>query len=601
MSNNTGCPSKDRTWLKYYKDKAEEEANVIPNGKTVWDVIEESLLKNIDIPAIEYFGRKITRKELINNVYTWARAFKALGVEENEIVAYYGPFLPEVCYMVFALNTIGACPYFLKLAISPEALAEETKECKVAIVFDQMWSNVSAEFSKDRFEKIIIVRITDSMPFPKKQLVSVLSGLKAKVTIPKNNKFIYAPAAEKRSVDYIEEIKVPYVPERNAFITSSSGTTVGGVVKGCIATNETTLAQLIMSRVSEFNYFVGDRCLNHFPPTASTSLFLLYFAPLYNGETVIIDPRVSENDFYNQMTKYRPNQAVNTGSAWEAFFQRVEKEMSSGKCFDFSFAKGWSVGGEGTSPDKYQKWNSLMKLAGNDTGLYIGYGSSEVFSAATAEKNNARHVYKKGIMSVGIPYAGITVGVFDEIGKELGYNQRGELWIRSKSAMKGYYNKPELTAQTKVDGWIHTGDLAEIDENGFIYIWGRVNDSIVLSNGRKVYLFDLANKIKELECISDAVVLKKPVENEPLNLVAHIVWSDEVEDDEKKAHLIRITQMIKQYEPNLNLNTFAFHNIMLPYSPTTLKTDKNRMSKQLDGYVKVTGSEISTYTFTKTD
>lgn len=242
-----------------------------------------------------------------------------------------------------------------------------------------------------------------------------------------------------------------------------------------------------------------------------------------------------------------------------------------------------------------------MKLAGNDIGLYIGYGSSEVFSAATAEKNNARHVYKKGIMSVGIPYAGITVGVFDEIGKELGYNQRGELWIRSKSAMKGYYNKPELTAQTKVDGWIHTGDLAEIDENGFIYIWGRVNDSIVLSNGRKVYLFDLANKIKELECISDAVVLKKPVENEPLNLVAHIVWSDEVEDDEKKAHLIRITQMIKQYEPNLNLNTFAFHNNMLPYSLTTLKTDKNRMSKQLDGYVKVTGSEISTYTFTKTD
>ena len=92
----TGYPSIDKPWLKYYKPGAEEKATNIPAGKTVWDVIEEKLLQYKDIPAIEYFGRKISRPEFIDMVYTWARAFKALGVKEDEVIPYYGPFFPDV-------------------------------------------------------------------------------------------------------------------------------------------------------------------------------------------------------------------------------------------------------------------------------------------------------------------------------------------------------------------------------------------------------------------------------------------------------------------------------------------------------------------------
>ena len=64
----TGYPSIDKPWLKYYNAGAEEEANNIPLNKTVWDVIEERLIKYIDIPAIEYFGRTISRQEFIDMV-----------------------------------------------------------------------------------------------------------------------------------------------------------------------------------------------------------------------------------------------------------------------------------------------------------------------------------------------------------------------------------------------------------------------------------------------------------------------------------------------------------------------------------------------------
>jgi long-chain acyl-CoA synthetase len=126
--NLTGYPSIDKPWLKYYDRNAFQMANSIPKDKTIWDVLEEKLIQDKEITAIEYFGCKISRTQFINLVYDWAKTFKVMGVHEDEVVSIYGPFVPDVCAMTLALNVIGATGYFLKLAISPEALAEETKE-----------------------------------------------------------------------------------------------------------------------------------------------------------------------------------------------------------------------------------------------------------------------------------------------------------------------------------------------------------------------------------------------------------------------------------------------------------------------------------------
>ncbi len=587
---STGYPSIDRPWLKYYKNNAEEEANSIPQNMTVWDVIEERLKMHNDIPAFEYFGRSVSRQEFIKNVYMWARAFKQFGVEENEIVAYYGPFLPDVCYIAFALNIIGACPYFLKLAISTEALAEETKECKIAIVFDQMWANVSCEFTKPRFKKVIVLRATDSMPFPKKQIAYALSGIRNQANIPKAEKYITARNAMAFATQYNGSIKVKFAPDRNAFITSSSGTTIGGIVKGVVATNETVISQLYMEEVSGCQFFPGERCLNHFPPTAATSLNLLFLLPLFRGMTVVIDPRVSERDFYNQITKYKASVICSTGSAWESFFNRLSKEENAKH--DFSFSKAWVVGGEGTDIKKFKKWQRIMHDAKSDRGVVSAYGCSEVFASLCTEQINARYDFSKKIMSVGIPFPGFIVGVFDENGKELTYNQRGELRIKSQSEMKGYYNKPDLTAKTKVDGWIHTGDLAEIDEKGFVYVWGRINDVLILSEGKRLYPFDIAQQFKENDYIDDAMVINKPIADNPYNLVAHIVWSETVREEDTQEYLKDLAEISMKLNSDIVVNTFAVHDKMLPYSPTTLKKDRNKMFGQSDGYLQVVDGKI---------
>ncbi len=591
----TGYPSIDKVWLKYYKEDAEDLANNIPVNKTVWDTIEEKLLEYYDIPALEYFGRIFSKQEFIDLCYIWARTFRAMGVEENEIVPIYGPVFPDICAMVFGLNMIGASAYFLKLAISKEALEEETKDSKIAVVYDGMWQNVREEFSKDKFQKVIVATVTADMPSPKKEIVSFINKIqtkKNKTQIPDEKKYIWIDKAREISDYYTGEVKVPFVADRPVLITSSSGTTVNGIVKGTVATNESVISQVFSGTYSEIPYFAGDRVLNHFPFTASTSLNSLYLLPLYNGLTVVIDPRVSEKDFYNQIINLKPNIALTTGSSWESFFNRVSREMKSGKKFDFSYAKGWTVGGEGTDCKKFENWNQIMAQAGATSSLYSGYGLSETFSAVSVENSKHKYNFSKQIMSVGLPQAGMVVGIFDESGNELSYNQRGELYVKTNAHMKEYYKKPELTKSTLVNGWVHTGDLAEIDEEGFLYIWGRIKDGIDLPNGEKLRLFDIANKIKENNEINDAIVLPMPTKEEN-TLVAHIVWNENIKENDKILSLNNINKDLENYLPkNVNIVGYSFHEGMLPYSPTTLKKDKNKLSKQTSGYVYLENEKL---------
>lgn len=594
----TCYPSTDKPWLKYYKPGAEEASLNIPTDKTVWDVIEEKLLQYKDIPAIEYFGHVITRPEFIDMVYTWARSFKALGVKEDEIVVYYGPLFPDICAMTFALNMIGACPYFVKLAITPDALAEETKECRIAIAYEDMWQNVSGEFTKDRFEKVIIINASDGMAGVKKQIASLLSKLKSKQNVlSSGDKYLSITEAKALAKEYEGELKVPFVTDRPAFITSSSGTTVGGVVKGVIATNESALAQSISIIASDVQYLLGYRVLNQLPPSIATCLNSLVFMPLITGETIIIDPRVSADDFKNQIVQYKPNICLAPGCCWEAAFNKIIDEMKQGKKFDFSYAKQWVIGGEGTSVKKIRNLSDIVRKCGGD-GLVCGYGLSETFSGVTFDKINAKPKARKEISEVGIPQAGMTIGIFDASGKELTYNQRGELWVKTKAAMKGYYNKPELTAQTKINGWIHTGDLAEIDENGFVYIWGRIKDAFEYGDNQKIYLFDVAYKMLENDFIEDVIVLPMIVKEDSVSLVAHIVWNGNPTVDEQKKYIEDMNALMKMYLPkSISMAAYSVHDVMLPYSPTTLKKDKNKLSKQITGYVQVVDGQWMTIHF----
>lgn len=596
----TGYPSIDRVYLKYYPEGADDRARNIPFNKTIWDVIEEKILEYYDYPVLEYFGKMFYSEEFKNSCYMWARTFRAMGIEPDEIVPVYGPLTPEIAAMFFGLNMIGACPYFLKLSMSPKDLAIETERAKVAIVYDGMWNDVADEFSKDKFKKVIVSTISSEMPSPKKEIAAFLNKMQAmknKSRIPNEKKYVWADEAKKIADYYTGNVKVPHKYNRVALVTSSSGTSIGSVVKGVEATNESVLSQVFSTSYSDIPYGPGLKVLNHFPPTAATSMNSLFLSPIYCGATVTIDPRVSANAFYNQIMKLKPNFIINTSSMWEMFFARVDREMKAGKKFDFSFAKGWMIGGEGTSVKSLKRMNEIMQKC-NGTRLYGGYGLSEVFSGICIDRIDIDCDYSRPIVCVGVPQVGMVVRIVDKDGKELTYNQRGFLEVESTAAMNGYHNKPELTKRVKTGDEIKTGDMVEISDKGLMYVWGRADNHIITKDELELYLFDIEVLLRKNDFIFDALVLAKPTIDNKYNLVAHILWDGDYSYDEKKEFICKLNEQLNQFlPPEVSVSGFAEHNEYLPISPTSLKKDRNGMLAQNDGYIQVSDNQLYSVEF----
>ncbi|MFG1957224.1 class I adenylate-forming enzyme family protein [Nonomuraea sp. NPDC049028] len=141
-----------------------------------------------------------------------------------------------------------------------------------------------------------------------------------------------------------------------------------------------------------------------------------------------------------------------------------------------------------------------------DRAASNGYGMTETTGLAIG---NAGPDYLARPDSIGLPTAVVDVRVSGPLGEELPPGEVGELCVRGANVIMGYWNKPEATAQTFVDGWLHTGDLARIDEDGFVYIVDRAKDMVIRA-GENVYCAEVEAALFEHPAVDDAAVIGVP-------------------------------------------------------------------------------------------
>jgi long-chain acyl-CoA synthetase len=164
-----------------------------------------------------------------------------------------------------------------------------------------------------------------------------------------------------------------------------------------------------------------------------------------------------------------------------------------------------------------------------------GYGLTETSSVSTM---NAGVDYERKPESVGPPVPVVQVQVVDADGKPLPVGEVGELWIRGPNIVKGYWNKPEATAETFTDGWLHSGDVARLDDEGFVYIVDRAKDMLI-RGGENIYCVEVEGVLFEHPAVTEAAVIgiPHPVLGEEVGAVVQLRSGATVTEDELKAYV----------------------------------------------------------------
>ena len=594
MSKSTVFPTRDRPWLRFYAAGADRVAINVPQGLTIWQFVEKEMRRLGDGTAIEYFGRKITRKEFVRQVERWACVFHNLGVQEEEVVCLYGPTIPEFCYIAFALNRLGAVPYFLKLSASRQALEEESADSHIAVVFDGMWDVVSDTFSQPRFSHVLFVAASDSMPVPLRSMVAL--GNRKKVHArPRGPRYGRTGQLLHRYGRGAPPVAA-FCPGRTAFITSSSGTSSAGMVKGIMTTNEAAIAQVLQAVAAKFTFTAEDCILNNLPLPASSSLNFQLIWALYLGVPITMDPRLSEENFYSQVLHSHCTIASLTGAYWETFFHKVEEQIAAGKAPDLSRLRMPIIGGEGTTPEKLAWMDSLLQRCGGQQVL-SGYGLSEAFSTIAYPLGTADEDKEYGVICAGLPYPGVIAGVFDEAGRELPCGQRGELWLRTPTMMKGYYKKDALTAKALANDWLHTGDLFAISESGRLYCYGRLSDHVVLK-GRRVYLFDLAAALRKSPLLRDVLVNAVNLADGQAAIMIHVLLNEK----DKPLTGAMAAEYLEQWNRlaavclprGTEVTGFKIQHEVFRNSATTAKLDRSSYLSERGGYIQLVKGKLLT-------
>ncbi len=197
--------------------------------------------------------------------------------------------------------------------------------------------------------------------------------------------------------------------------------------------------------------------------------------------------------------------------------------------FDLSSLEGVSYGGAPSAPELVRRIKE--RFPASQPGQ--GWGMTE--TSATAVSNTAEdYIRKPASCGVCAPTGDARIMSPDE--KELPIGEVGELWYKGPIVVRGYWNKPEATAQTFVDGWVKTGDLARIDDEGFIYIVDRAKDMLI-RGGENIYCVEVENALYDHPAVMDAAVVGKPhktLGEEPVAAV-HLKPGHEATEEEIRA------------------------------------------------------------------
>jgi len=501
-----------RIWHEHY------DAGVAPSldysGRTLVDIFESTVERFPGAVALIFMNKKITYRELYDEVQRLGRAMARLGVKPGTRVAIQLPTLPQAVIAYHAALTIGAQVVMTNPLYTPREIEHQWKDAEVelAVVADFIWDQ-TLRAVRDRLppKNYIVASIPEYLGFP----LNWLAPFKLKKQSPPAWAKVEKAPGLHRFKDLIRstpaEAPRPEIGlDDLALLQYTGGTT--GVAKGAMLTHR-NLASNVEQLVAWFSDVrhgeeVLMACLPLFHVFGMTVAMNLAVA--VGGAAVLIpNPRDIA-----MLVKSTAKHKVTIFPAVPALFNAMNNYPGIDQ-IDISSVRSCFSGSAPIPIDVLERFEKL-------TGARIleGFGMSETSPVASC--NPLASERKLG--SVGIPISDTDMRIVDvdDPDKDMPVGEEGELLIRGPQVTQGYWNKPEETAATLRNGWLHSGDLATMDEDGYFRIVGRKKD-MISAGGLKVFPDEVDNILMAHPDILEAATIGVPDERRGETVKSFIV------------------------------------------------------------------------------
>ncbi len=442
-----------------------------------------------DATFLIYEDERVSYEAWFRAVAAFGRHLQSLGVQKGDRVALAMRNLPEWPVVFFAAVTIGAiCVPLNAWWTGPElAYGLAHSGAKVLVCDGERLDRVLPHRAELPDLAQVIVSRRDDLPAGVTTLESVIGVSSNWGALPDQDLPDVAIAADD-----------------DATILYTSGTT--GNPKGALGTHRNFVTNIFSSAFGAARQVLrrGEALpdparkvlLTVIPLFHATACSATMMGVIAAGHTMIFMYKWEPEKAFQIIEREKVN---STGGVPTIAWQLIEHPAR--EKYDLSSIEAIGYGGAPSAPDLVRKIREVFgALPGN------GWGMTETTATVTGL---SAEDYLNRPTSCGPPVAVAQLKVLDDEGKELPPGQIGELYANGPMIVKGYWNNPEATAATFIDGWVRTGDLAWIDEEGFCYIADRAKD-IVIRGGENIYSSEVENVLYDHPAVMDAAVVGIP-------------------------------------------------------------------------------------------
>ncbi len=468
-------PEQIDPWLKHldYPDK------------TVWQLLEDSARRFPDRPALRFYGRQTTYRELLALVERFARGLIAQGLRPGDRVAVVLPNAPQMVIAYYGTLRAGGVVVPTNPLYTPREFSVQMADAdpRFVIALDLVAPRLS-DAARDRI--LVTTRIRDYLP----PLLGFLQGLREKSpSLPKGAlPFSGLLAAGRGAV-----LPGPVPADEVAVLQYTGGTT--GVPKAAMLSHRNLVANAMQSEAWLPSYRPGEeRVLAVLPFFHVFGMSVALNLGVRTGAEIDLVPRFNPVETAKEVRRFRPTLFPGAPAMYQAVVDSPEVERWNIRSIRYCIS--------GSAPLPAELQERFERVTGGV--LVEGYGLTE--ASPVTHCNPLFGERRPG--SVGRPFPDTLQRILDpdDPSRELGPGEVGELAVKGPQVMLGYYNQPAETAQVLVDGWLRTGDLGMIDADGFCSIVDRKKDLIIVS-GFNVYPREVEEILLRHPGVREAVVV----------------------------------------------------------------------------------------------